>query len=170
LLDANTYHINNYDEANSNQDYNALLVKAEKININFLLNIKMHFLNWYYTRLKPVPTCRTLYHAVAYNKWFAAQKALPANMHADNAKQFYIKDSLISIEYNKIANGKWNHMMDQTHIGYTYWQQPPVNRMPDVQYVPADSAREQATLIRGKATTAEDNIPKNSKGEILSMK
>ncbi len=32
-------------------------------------------------------------------------------------------------EYNhQIADGKWDHMMDQTHIGYTYWQQPP--RMP----------------------------------------
>ena len=24
-----------------------------------------------------------------------------------------------------MADGKWNHMMDQTHIGYTYWQEPP---------------------------------------------
>jgi uncharacterized membrane protein len=29
--------------------------------------------------------------------------------------------------------------MSQTHIGYTYWQQPPVQRMPFVRYVPKDS-------------------------------
>jgi hypothetical protein len=29
-----------------------------------------------------------------------------------------MNDSLISEQYNKaIASGKWNHMMDQTHIG-----------------------------------------------------
>ncbi|HVG42379.1 MAG TPA: hypothetical protein VM888_12270, partial [Chitinophagaceae bacterium] len=33
--------------------------------------------------------------------------------------------------------GKWSHMMDQTHIGYTYWQQPPFNKMPEVKYVDA---------------------------------
>jgi hypothetical protein len=32
-----------------------------------------------------------------------------------------------------MAAGKWDHMMDQTHIGYTYWQQPPVNKMPDIK-------------------------------------
>jgi hypothetical protein len=31
-----------------------------------------------------------------------------------------------------LANGKWRHMMDQTHIGYTYWQQPEKNVMPQV--------------------------------------
>ena len=38
--------------------------------------------------------------------------------------------------YNTImSNGKWNHMMDQTHIGYTYWQQPEKNAMPEIQYI-----------------------------------
>jgi hypothetical protein len=163
LLDANTYHINNYDELKTvTNDYNALRVKAEEINEQLPPEYRDAFYQLVLHPVKASSNLQNLYTAVAYNKWFAAQKALAANMHADNAKQFYIKDSLISIEYNKIANGKWNHMMDQTHIGYTYWQQPPVNRMPAVQYVAADSAREQATLIRGKATTAEDNIPKNS--------
>lgn len=30
-----------------------------------------------------------------------------------------------------MANGKWDHMMDQTHIGYTNWQQPEKNAMPE---------------------------------------
>jgi hypothetical protein len=35
-----------------------------------------------------------------------------------------------------IAGGKWNHMMDQTHIGYTSWQQPEKNIMPQVERLP----------------------------------
>ena len=44
------------------------------------------------------------------------------------------KDSLLSLEYNlrNRPDGKWNHMMDQTHIGYTYWQEPRHNNMPAV--------------------------------------
>jgi hypothetical protein len=34
-----------------------------------------------------------------------------------------------------MAGGKWNHMMDQTHIGYTFWNQPSRNAMPAVQEV-----------------------------------
>ena len=48
-------------------------------------------------------------------------------------------DSLITLQYHQLNNGKWNHMMDQTHIGYTYWQQPPRQKMPDVKYIPKDS-------------------------------
>jgi hypothetical protein len=165
LLDANTYHINSYNELQTvTNEYNALRVKAEGINNQLSPEYRDAFFELVLHPVKAGSNLQNLYNAVAYNKWFAAQKALPANMHAENAKQFYVKDSLISIEYNKIANGKWNHMMDQTHIGYTYWQQPPANRMPAVQYVPVDSAREQATLIRSKAITAEDDIPKNSLG------
>ena len=40
-----------------------------------------------------------------------------------------------------MGNGKWNHMMDQTHIGYTYWQQPPANKMPAVQWVSKDEVQ-----------------------------
>jgi len=51
-------------------------------------------------------------------------------------KRFYAKDAEISRYYNKkLANGKWDHMMDQTHIGYTYWQQPDENKMPEVKEV-----------------------------------
>ena len=44
------------------------------------------------------------------------------------------RDSLLSLEYNqRTADGKWNHMMDQTHIGYTGWQEPRYNNMPAVK-------------------------------------
>ncbi|HSN09513.1 MAG TPA: hypothetical protein VLS85_10755, partial [Hanamia sp.] len=63
--------------------------------------------------------------------------------------------------------GKWNHMMDQTHIGYTYWQQPPRNKMPEVYYISKDSASNHAVKIDVKNTTAKNLIPSNSKGNIF---
>ena len=42
-------------------------------------------------------------------------------------------DADLSAEYNHtLAHGKWDHMMDQTHIGYTGWHDPPTNVMPEV--------------------------------------
>jgi hypothetical protein len=37
--------------------------------------------------------------------------------------------------FHALLGGKWNHMMDQTHIGYTSWQQPDVDTMPAVRNV-----------------------------------
>jgi hypothetical protein len=108
-----------------------------------------------------------LYLLVALNRRASAENWSNSNMLADRAKKAYEKDSLISLQYHRIANGKWNHMMDQTHIGYTYWQQPPVNRMPAVKYVSSDSTVEPSTLIHGLDPSAKNLIPKNSKGNIF---
>jgi hypothetical protein len=69
-----------------------------------------------------------LYYAVAMYK---TDKVRNSN-YADSASAYYKQDSLLTIAYHKMGNGKWNHMMDQTHIGYTGWQQPAVNKMPDL--------------------------------------
>jgi len=55
-------------------------------------------------------------------------------------KELFIKDSLISKQYNKeLSGGKWDHFMDQTHIGYTSWFDPKNNIMPSVSYVSDDA-------------------------------
>lgn len=69
-----------------------------------------------------------LYYAVAMYKTDKARNST----YADSARAYYKQDSLLTIAYHKMGNGKWNHMMDQTHIGYTGWQQPAVNKMPDL--------------------------------------
>jgi hypothetical protein len=147
LLDANTYSISNYDEsAKAMMDYRALLQRAEKVNAQLPAAYKDAFFELVLHPVKACSNLQDLYTAVAYNRKYAAEKSIKANLFADQAKQYYLKDSLISTEYNHIANGKWNHMMDQTHIGYTYWQQPPVNRMPAVQYVPIDPSIKKETV------------------------
>ena len=93
-------------------------------------------------RLHPVKACANLnemYYNAARNKFFADQNSPVANQYADKVKELYSKDSLISVEYNMLHEGKWNHMMDQVHIGYTYWQQPPYNRLPVVYSAPVAS-------------------------------
>ncbi len=162
LLDANTYSLTNYNEAQRVTDeYNELLRKADKINDSLPQEYKDVY---YQLVLHPVKACanlQSMYTAVAYNRLFAAKKWLVANTYADKVKELYLKDSLISIAYNTVANGKWNHMMDQTHIGYTYWQQPPVNRIPLVQYVSTDSAKSQTDTPKEIHIDGKGLIPKN---------
>ncbi len=65
------------------------------------------------------------------NRLYASQGRAGTNAFADYAANLYAEDAKISRYYNsELAGGKWSHMMDQTHIGYTYWQQPDSNPCP----------------------------------------
>ena len=85
--------------------------------------------------MKAYANLQNLYEAVAFNKMFYEKNNPGANVYADKAKKYYLNDSLLSVQYNELNNGKWNHIMDQTHIGYTYWQQPDKQVMPEVKYI-----------------------------------
>jgi len=145
LLDANTYSLGNYDENGNGEfgtivkEYNDLLTAAEKINNRLSSEYKDAF---FQLVLHPVKACANLnemYYNVALNREAYKRKYLSANNYADKVKQLYTNDSLITLQYHQLNNGKWNHMMDQTHIGYTYWQQPPRQKMPDIKYISKDS-------------------------------
>ena len=72
-----------------------------------------------------------LYYTVARNHYYAKQGSAMTNELATQAAAFYAKDSTLALTYNRdIAGGKWHHMMDQTHIGYTSWQEPRHNIPP----------------------------------------
>ncbi len=73
-----------------------------------------------------------MYYHVALNKLYAQQKRAATNKETLKVNEYYSADSLLTSFYNKkMADGKWNHMMDQTHIGYTSWQQPETNIIPE---------------------------------------
>jgi hypothetical protein len=140
LLDANTYPLSPYSETNRViYEWDNLLKQAEKIGAEIPAQYKDAY---YELVLHPVEACATLQHlytAVALNHLFALDKSPIANIYAGQAKELYLRDSIISWQYNHLAGGKWDHMMDQTHIGYTYWQQPLHQKMPELVLFPGDS-------------------------------
>jgi hypothetical protein len=175
LLDANTYSLQNYDEAERvTADYNKLSEKAEKINNALPAEYRDAYFELVLHPVKASANLQNLYTNVAWNRFYAAQKNMLANKYADKAKQLYINDSLLSVQYNtQIAGGKWPHMMDQTHIGYTYWQQPRNNKMPEVKYVSPDSAivTNAAFITTDTAgKTAVHLIPKGTRGNVFYEK
>lgn len=83
-----------------------------------------------------------LYYSVAMNRNLAAEKDPAANAWADRVEACFERDAELTFDYNhQMADGKWNHMMDQPHIGYTTWHGPEHNMMPKVSRVPAEEAR-----------------------------
>jgi len=74
-----------------------------------------------------------LYDAVAWNQRLAAMGDARANTFADIAEQAFKRDHDLVDMYHQNSHQKWNGMMLQTHIGYTYWQQPSSQIMPEVK-------------------------------------
>jgi len=144
LLDQNTFNLHNYNEFTYvTREYGLLLEKA--ISIKDQLDPIYHDA-YFQLVLHPIQACSNLYdlyYYTALNREAHKHKLAVANSYADKVKQLFENDSLISLAYHKLNNGKWNHMMSQTHIGYTYWQQPPVQTMPAVFYVSPDSVQSQ---------------------------
>ncbi|MBQ8676060.1 MAG: glycosyl hydrolase 115 family protein [Bacteroidaceae bacterium] len=92
-----------------------------------------------------------LHYAYAMNDMLARQGSQEANRWADRARQCYDQDSILCDYYNhKLSDGKWNHMIDQLHIGYTSWQEPQRRYFPAPLRVDADGKIvEQAPAGRG---------------------
>jgi hypothetical protein len=93
-----------------------------------------------------------MYYAVAMNKKLAAEKDLKANYWANHVEKCFALDAEFSKDYNSnVSGGKWNHMMDQTHIGYTSWDEPKEgNIMPKVIRIKPEEAKQGGYIFEEK--------------------
>jgi hypothetical protein len=174
LLDAKTYSLNAYDEFNwVLQDWRYLENSAFAVKDNLSPELQDSYFQLVLHPVTALANLYRLYHAVAMNQKLAAVKVPEANTWADIAKRNYENDSLITLQYHQLGGGKWNHMMSQTHIGYTYWQQPPVNKMPEVVYVETDKgplieANEELRSVSGLELPTNKNVFVEQ-NEVVSM-
>ena len=76
-----------------------------------------------------------LYYSVAWNHKLAAANDPRANLFAEVAERAFKRDQEIADTYHALNGGKWDGMMLQTHIGYTTWQQPEKQVMPELKRV-----------------------------------
>jgi hypothetical protein len=151
LLAPETYSLINFHEAEKVvDDYNKLLDLAQKIG----KKLSKEYVDAYYQLvLNPIEACANLnelYLTIAKNRLYAEQSRVDANDYAKKAEQLFKKDAEITEYYNtKLSGGKWNDMMNQTHIGYTTWQQPDKNVMPDVKIIQPKSVASMGVAVEG---------------------
>ena len=55
------------------------------------------------------------------------------NQAADKVEWCFKRDAELTSHYNSLNNGKWEHMMSQTHIGYHDWQEPEYQIMLEIR-------------------------------------
>ncbi|MEP7095687.1 MAG: glycosyl hydrolase, partial [Flavobacterium sp.] len=105
-----------------------------------------------------------LYAATAKNQLYASQGRAFANEYAKKVKELFVKDSLLTNFYHiKLSGGKWNHMMAQTHIGYTNWQEPKTNAIPEIKLVVLPAVSDAGISVEGSV----DWWPNSTKKPVL---
>jgi hypothetical protein len=159
LLAPTTFSLLNYQEADRVlAEWHALVADAEEIYGRLPDNARDAFyqLVLYPTKASAIVT--ELYITAGKNRLYAGQGRASANDLAERTRALFKQDAELSAEYNhKLANGKWNHFMDQTHIGYTYWQQPPSNSMPKVTEIEFPPDAKMGVAIEGSADAWPDS-------------
>ena len=122
LLDASIYSVVNYNEADTVLDqWKDLAADAQAIYNTLSSTAQPSFFELVLHPVKAAYIIHQLYTATAKNNLYATQGRVSAATQGILAVGAFAADSALSSEYHKLLGGKWNHMMDQTHIGYTSW-------------------------------------------------
>jgi hypothetical protein len=154
LLAPETYSLVDYREAETVvADYNAVAAEAQRINDLLAPEYRDAF---YQLVLYPAQACANLnelYVTAARNRLYAQQGRAATNRLAGQVEAQFARDAALSRFYNQdMSGGRWNHLMDQTHIGYTDWQEPATNNMPVVQRIQVPAAAEMGVALEGSTS------------------
>ena len=71
-----------------------------------------------------------LYLAAGRNALFASQGRASANAYAKQVEELFQQYlQLVAHYHHTLADGRWDHFMDQPVLGYTTWRDPPTNNL-----------------------------------------
>jgi hypothetical protein len=136
-LEPTTFSLTNFGEADRvEREWRELAARVDKLAIQLPEEERASFFELVQYPVDACATVAEMYIAAGRNALDARLGRAKANVDAAETRALFGRDAALSAAYNHtLLNGRWDHMMDQTHIGYTYWQEPPLNAMPAVTEV-----------------------------------
>ncbi|MCB0628145.1 MAG: glycosyl hydrolase 115 family protein [Saprospiraceae bacterium] len=142
MLKPDTYSLSHNREADQIiEEYQQLLAQSKVIYHKLPESHKAAYYQLVHFPIEISSNLNEMYVAAGKNQLYGRQSRASTNYYADQVKEKFFKDAeLIQYYHENLAGGKWNHMMSQTHIGYTNWNNPPVNKMPEVSYIQTPTA------------------------------
>ena len=151
LLEPDTYSLSHFHEAERIvDDYDALAARARQIGDALPAQYRDAYFELVLYPIQACANLNDLYVAAGLNRWYASQGRATANKMADRVAQLFARDADLTRQFHEeLAGGRWNHMMSQTHIGYTSWRDPPENVMPTVSRVVLPAEARLGVSIEG---------------------
>ncbi|MDQ0638386.1 hypothetical protein QF042_001951 [Pedobacter sp. W3I1] len=161
LLAPETFSLINFSEAQRvAMEWKALSDRAEQVNKKLPQPYKDAFYQLVRYPIQAMKTVTDLYIAVGKNRLYFKQGRAATNLQRNLAFDLFKQDQQLSDEYNqKIAGGKWNHMMDQVRIGYTSWNDPRKNIMPKTDEIQVPSKSDFGVAVDGSSGSWPSSVP-----------
>jgi hypothetical protein len=156
LLEASTYSLVHFDEAERVvAEYNALAARAETLYRRLPEAKRDAFYQLALFPAKASANLNEMYVAAAKNALYTTQGRASTNDWAAKVQQLFDADVALTREFHALNGGKWDHFMDQPHIGYTSWQDPPENSLRAVKLTKIDvpEAASMGVFADGGTTT-----------------
>lgn len=117
-----TFSLVDYNEADRMlAEWEAMEGTAQDLMSRLPASTQPAFFEMVYHPVKAACTYYDIMISTAKNNLYAEQGRTSANGMAQYVQDRFAYDHQLSMQYNGLLNSKWDHMMDQTHIGYTYW-------------------------------------------------
>ena len=156
LLEPNTYSPVNYREAeNVVTDFKTITAKAEELYGKLPEAKRDAFYELVLFPTKASALVNELYLAAGRNALFARQGRAGANDMAAKTRALFQTDTNLMNYFNQtFAHGKWNHFMDQSHLGYTTWRDPPQNNLDAIKLaeIEVPEAAAMGVAVEGSET------------------
>lgn len=155
MLGPETYSLTNYTEFESVvAEYAELTRRSQRVRERLPDQYEAAYYQVVHYPIEACANLNELYLTVAKNRLYAEQGRAGTNELADHAERLFAQDAeLARIYMEDIADGKWHGMMLQTNIGYTYWQQPESDVMPEVIRIALPESNAFDVAVEGSRDT-----------------
>lgn len=151
MLDASTYNVETGEWKNVADDYARLEAEALRQYMSLKPEYKDAYMQIVLFPVQAMSNLYQMYYAQAMNRKLYKNGNPDADYWADIVEKCFKRDGDLMKYYNtEMADGKWNGMMTQKHIGYTSWNDsfkedsmPKVKRIGEVEpggftFIPSD--------------------------------
>ncbi|KAI0354264.1 hypothetical protein OH77DRAFT_1426329 [Trametes cingulata] len=135
LLNSTTYSLVNYREAeNVVAELQSMVAVSTQLYNKLPSDAKASFFQLVHHPILATTTLTQMWVSAGINNLRASQARLSANDYANQVESLFMQDAQLEKDYHSLLDGM-DHMMDQTHVMYYYWQQPMTNTMPMITKV-----------------------------------
>ena len=122
MLDARTYNVQTGEWKRVRDDYLTLETRALRLFDEVPAEARDAFRQLLLFPVQAMANLYDMYYSQAMNQYTAKAGLPDANKWAEKVEKCFKRDAQLCQYYNKVmANGKWDGMMIQKHIGYTSW-------------------------------------------------
>jgi hypothetical protein len=170
LLAPETFSLIHYREAETVLgEWRSLLDRAEKLEATLPEDSRPAFFQLVLHPIKACAIVNELYVTTGLNHLYAVQGRASTNTTAERVRQLFQADAAVTQQWDALLDGKWRHLMDQTHLGYTSWQQPIRNVMPAVNEIQVPTAAALAIAVEGDPAGRPGDYPISAQATLPTL-